>query len=382
LARRADIGNDWVLTPGEVQSIEVTGTNLTWGRDRIMIVDCTGTCGVSQPAVALSAPDATQSSFNHWVAENFFVDPPHDNEEGPYVAPEQVDMGLAWNVRTNRYCPGNNMDVTQITYAEVNRHQCYNKCVTNACEGDDDCHCEGLMGGYDGPASGALCLDEPACKAVCAGMSDCFGIDMHADRPRCFLNSVEKGEGDQGSCKDYVADDSLTNYDDYNFWYKQAAGQPKRRLGGVQPRQLLAAVDRGSSWGEILRFKGASFQSGGKFKACFCDHETLAGPESVCAKASDYKIEIGMIHVSGVSCLIEDAKFQRGTCVSQHWGGLRCYGSADDVPMLTVPAGEVFGGPLLPEQDDIEADDAHMSTWCLYGPEEETRDDPACDWPQ
>merc|ERR1711865_1154982 len=108
-----------------------------------------------------------------------------------------------------------------------------------------------------------------------------------------------------------------------------------------------------------------------------------AGPESVCAKASDYKIEIGMIHVSGVSCLIEDAKFQRGTCVSQHWGGLRCYGSADEVPYLTVPEdGMGMGGVNLGDAPNTApTDDSYLSTWCLYGPEEETRDDPTCEWP-
>merc|ERR1719453_1124372 len=100
-------------------------------------------------------------------------------------------------------------------------------------------------------------------------------------------------------------------------------------------RSLLPAIDQGKSWNQILRFNDISFLTGGKFKACFCDPDALA-PGKYCKMASDYKIEIGTIHVSGVSCLVEDKKFQRGTCVEQFYGGLRCY--PDVAPSLTVPA--------------------------------------------
>merc|ERR1711937_1122455 len=53
-----------------------------------------------------------------------------------------------------------------------------------------------------------------------------------------------------------------------------------RRATAVAPeapkRGLLPAIDQGKSWGQILRFKDITFQTGGKFKACFCDYETLA----------------------------------------------------------------------------------------------------------
>lgn len=162
-------------------------------------------------------------------------------------------------------------------------------------------------------------------------------------------------------------------------------------------RQLLSPVDIGISWGEVLRFKGLAFASGGKFKACFCDWETL--PDKLagsCAKASDYKVEIGTVHVSGVSYLIEEKKFQRGTCVEQFWGGLRCYPSADKVPALTPPTLEEArqyvpppapGTPTpvptpssggTPSPTPVPTD--VLSTWCFYGPEEQTRDDPNCKW--
>merc|ERR1719460_3251342 len=79
LSKRADIGNDWVLTPSAgvgtdyvpVQSLEVTGTNMDWTKDRVMLVECTGTCGVSGPAasvrslVGVGSPGIpSQAAFN------------------------------------------------------------------------------------------------------------------------------------------------------------------------------------------------------------------------------------------------------------------------------------------------------------------------------
>jgi hypothetical protein len=376
LTRRVEMNTQWVLTPGEHASIEVLGNNLSYARDRIMFVDCTGTCGVSSPAEAVTLPGASQKVFNSWVARNTFLDPPHDNEEGPYVAPPAASAdALLWHVRAERYCPGNNMDVTTISAGDASRHQCYKKCVADApCVGDD-CFCGGLFAGYDGEDSAALCLDEATCKAVCQANEDCFGIDMHAELDRCFLNGVAPGPLDEGSCASYLNTDQLAPYEKYNFWYKQPTGA---RM--LQERRLLPAVDSGNSWDEMLRFDGVTFSAGGKFKVCFCDYETLVGDNVVCAKTEHYKLEIGVVHVSGVSCLLEESKFQRGTCISQRHGGLRCYPGPHTDPTYPFVAAD------LPIPTDGAADDgavgAETSTWCLYGPEEETRDDPRCQWPQ
>jgi hypothetical protein len=213
---------------------------------------------------------------------------------------------------------------------------------------------------------------------MCATLDDCFGIDMHATLPRCFLNGVMKGPSDSYSCEEYVDNGKLTRITGgtYDFFYKQLPNT--RRATAAEPeapaRGLLPAIDKGDSWVEILRFTNISFESGGKFKACFCDFETLP-TGAYCKKASDYKIEIGTIHVSGVSCLVEEAKFQRGTCVTQFYGGLRCY--PDAAPVITVPAATATAPPqaIAP---GTPAFDAALSSYCLYGPEEETRDDPLC----
>merc|ERR1719331_3445078 len=95
LSRRADIANDWVLTPSAgvgtdyvpVQSLEVTGENMDWKMDRVMLVECTGTCGVSGPAasvrslVGVGSPGIpSQAAFNAWVAMNDMKDPPAEDE--------------------------------------------------------------------------------------------------------------------------------------------------------------------------------------------------------------------------------------------------------------------------------------------------------------
>jgi hypothetical protein len=422
LSKRADIGNDWVLTPSAgvgtdyvpVQSLEVTGTNMDWTKDRVMLVECTGTCGVSGPAasvrslVGVGSPGIpSQAAFNAWVAMNDMMDPPAEDELPESAAPVGPAPTVIWDARfTGKYCPGNNMDVTtaDMIGAGVAQHQCYKKCVVDApCDASSpDCFCDGLFPGYDDADSAALCLDVETCKAYCAGLPDCFGIDMHQTMNRCFLNSMTKGPNDEKSCAEYVFElGSLTTYN-YNFIYKQNAlrrleAEPEQPAQApARNLQYMEPVDQGLSWDQILRFKGLAFASGGKFKACFCDIETLPYG-SACSQAADYKVEIGTVHVSGVSCLIEEPKFQRGVCVEQYHGGMRCYKTV--APVLTVPPPPTPGvlptpKPTMPPVGATPTPTplpttaptppptipSVLSTFCFYGPEEITRDDPNCQW--
>jgi hypothetical protein len=374
LTAKADIGVDWVLTPGETASIEVIGTNMNWQTDRLMVIDCTGICGISGPTASV-APMTMQMQYNHWVpVMPFFDDPPSDDDEvpGSYVAPV-APKTVYWRNVTGAYCAGNNMDIAALP--SVNRHQCFSKCAAGPTCVGADCFCSGLMQGYDTADSDALCLDETSCKNVCAGLEDCFGIDMHMTLPRCFLNMMTKGPTDTMSCEEYVIGGKLTPFPTYELIYKQKMPEERRATATAKERSLLPAIDQGKSWNQILRFNDITFSTGGKFKACFCDPDTLA-PGKYCKMASDYKIEVGTIHVSGVSCLVEDPKFQRGTCVPQYHGtGLRCYPGA--APMLTVPSVPM---PVVPQKPAPKAPPVNpaLSSFCLYGPEEETRDDPLC----
>merc|ERR1719271_2033318 len=290
-------------------------------------------------------------------------------------SPAPVPATVYWRYADGSYCAGNNMDIT--TVDTVKRHQCFSKCAAGPTCVGADCFCSGLMQGYDTDDSTALCLDETSCKNVCAGLPDCFGIDMHKTLPRCFLNSMTPAATDTKSCEDAVVNGRLTPFPTYDLFYKQKrraleAAPEVNKTHEASARSLLPAIDTGKSWDEILRFDDISFKTGGKFKACFCDPDTLAAGK-YCKKAEDYKIDIGTIHVSGVSCLVADAKFQRGTCVAQYHGeGMRCY--PDSAPTLTVPT---TAAAYYPNTDAPTATtfDPNLSAFRLYGPEEETNHD-------
>merc|ERR1711861_103026 len=96
-----------------------------------------------------------------------------------------------------------------------------------------------------------------------------------------------------------------------------------RSLSAAQVRELIAGEDPGISWDKLLRFDGVQFTAGGEFKLCFCDPTLLAA--GICSRSSDYKIEVGKVHATGLECLLTNPKMQRGTCVPQMYGGLRCY---------------------------------------------------------
>ena len=126
--------------------------------------------------------------------------------------------------------------------------------------------------------------------------------------PRCYLNGADP-------CRTIVLDSLLTADTSYDFFYQHVAAPAGRRLQGGMA----------SSWGNLLRFQGIDLE-GGRYKACFCDHE-VAG---LCKNLADFNIEVGSVHVSGVSCLLDDPKYTRGTCITQPYGGLRCH---DEAPL-------------------------------------------------
>lgn len=143
------------------------------------------------------------------------------------------------------------------------------------------------------------------------------------------------------------------------------------QAGAPPSRRLLPAADLGFSWDKLLRFRNITFKSGGTFKLCFCD-STILGSRSVCTSEKDYKIEVGTIHASGVSCLIANPKLQRVSCEDQKWGGLRCY-SFMDAPKPPPP---LIGLTEYSSADTVTV--SSLSAKCLYMPEEEARSDPMC----
>jgi hypothetical protein len=79
---------------------------------------------------------------------------------------------------------------------------------------------------------------------------------------------------------------------------------------------------RRASESSVLRFFPVHVTSGGRYKVCFCDSALRDG----CTAPTDFDIEVGTLHGSGVHCLLE-AGLRDQTCSPQDEGGLACTGS-------------------------------------------------------
>ena len=76
----------------------------------------------------------------------------------------------------------------------------------------------------------------------------------------------------------------------------------------------------GFSTQSVLRFAPLTLPSAGTYKVCFCDSEV----SGKCSTNADFSVEIGKVHVSGLSCLLSVPKLQTAQCFEQYFGGLRC----------------------------------------------------------
>jgi hypothetical protein len=113
---------------------------------------------------------------------------------------------------------------------------------------------------------------------------------------------------------------------------EQARALAQEHAAKRSQRKLLSAPDYGLSWSDLLRFEGVTFHQAGTFKVCACDSAVAANN---CTVADDFTVEVGKVHASGLQCLLAKPQFARGECISQKYGGLRCY--PDGAPEATVP---------------------------------------------
>jgi hypothetical protein len=380
ISTRVDVGVDYVFTPGENGSFEITGSGLMGGvgklsADRIMVIDCSGRCGLAQPSKSADLPATPWAAFK---ATTFFQDAAAADDENPVKAAETVtyeasQSGLGYyggpgGTLDGYYCAGLNLDIADYAAPSdgimrpLAEFGCYQKCSV-ACDGDH-CFCDGYMSGYDTPTSNAICANEETCKYLCDSIDDCKSVDMSKGSNRCFLNSA--------GCDFHV--DVLARDPTYSLIIKRLdpnedAFVSRRLTEDHQVRRtsptLLPPLDLGFSWSAMLRFTPVRFTSGGTFKLCFCD-STLLPAGTQCAAPADFMIEVGTVHASGLSCLIGKPELQRASCVTQYHGGLRCYqtGTAPTpaFPKLPAPAGG--GGAAADEYT------AALTSYCLYQPEE------------
>jgi hypothetical protein len=359
---RVDVAVDFVVQPGEDVSVEITAppdVSLTYpqskglqSKDRIMVIDSLGTCGLSgpstsvelngepSPAVSLWSKLAPFSYFQEgaWAdtgpGEGAGLGPnlpdPDKVVESPPVAPPKM-----YNDRPGFFCP-ENMDIDGLAIplsgvmVPLKSHQCYTKCALNApCTGDL-CYCSGYLSGYDDMDSNAICANENFCKYICDNTAGCKSIDMHTSLDRCFLNM----EG----CD--LHSDHLLQVPDMSYTLMIQRTDPNDGARRQLESHTANTVDM-YSWSKMLRFKSMKFTTGGTFKVCFCDSTLLPGvPENYasCAKPADYSVQVGTVHSSGVSCLLEKPALQRVACIEQMYGGLRCYEHySAPAPVLAIP---------------------------------------------
>jgi hypothetical protein len=258
-----------------------------------------------------------------------------------------------------KYCAGNLVPLAENDLAV--KHRCYEKCFMKTCTGGG-CFCSGFFPGYDPAESSALCLDVAQCTDLCAQTPGCTSIDMHKTKPRCFLNT--------GECT-AVNLQLLTPDPDYNVWYKVTDMNTRRTtargrsLQPAQVRELLAGEDPGISWDALLRFDAVRVPEGGEYKLCFCDPSLLAS--KICSGPEDYRIEVGSVYATGLECLLTNPRMQRGTCVKQMYGGLRCYDGA--VPATPTPP-EYIAVPDT-TRSNLSPKAQLLLEFCQFAPEED-----------
>merc|ERR1719265_68175 len=308
---------------------------------------------------------------------SWFQEAPHADEENP-VDPETVveyfpiSAAKRYAARDGMYCRAQNLDLDLLTTVfngivlSVKSHQCYSKCGVNECDAAsrDDCFCDGFYSGFDSEDSNAICGDVQMCQYICDQFEGCGSIDMHKTKPRCFLNL--------NTCNTHM--DALQSDPLYAILFKIADDndeQAGRKNPGKLGRQLNApgSTPMGFSWNSMLRFKDLTFTTGGRFKLCFCD----SAIHTSCIRPADYGVEIGEIHVSGVSCLVKNPRLQRVACTDQFHGGMRCYSDLDFAPMPVEPDP---GMTELPSEDVITP--LSLAQLCSALPIDEAEHNPDC----
>jgi hypothetical protein len=355
VTQKADLGVDFVVTPDEVVSIEITGEDLSYAGDRIMVIDCYGSCGLTKPSA--------YAMIGEPVPANAFVDRP-SLPTAPSDLLVPTSTYLPYTTLPGKYCAENLKAMPDTNMAG---HRCFKKCFADApCVGDS-CFCDGYIPGYDTEGSDSICLEKQQCEWLCELTPGCHSVDMHKTLNRCFLNTDSCDVSEAIPAVDY--DLLVRTPQDSNTRRLLEKG---RKLSQTQVRQLLAAKDPGISWEKVLRYREVKITSAGKYKLCFCDSDLLGG--ALCRTPADYSIEIGTVHATGLQCLLSNPKMTRGTCLPQYFGGLRCYD--DNVPDITVPT-QYLGIPD-PSGQTWDSLTTMMMGFCQYAPAEDAAVFPFC----
>merc|ERR1719238_2074709 len=124
VTQKADLGVSYVVTPGAEASIELTGTSFTSG-DRIMVIDCFGTCGFTEAAASVE-----RSAVSEYALLPTIDRPSQAAFDA--VLPSTDAASYTYAKTPGKYCPGNMVgDFTPLHSG----HLCYKKCynTTESC---------------------------------------------------------------------------------------------------------------------------------------------------------------------------------------------------------------------------------------------------------
>jgi len=333
---RADIGRHFIIEPGAPASLELTGKGLSQDKDRLMLIDCQGTCGLTAPSATVVYPDGAANGIfaafqpvrdvDREYAELVESCPSFNHTEDPFLVAESFEEIPA------RFCSRGSKAGTAIHDIEkeaVARLVELYACSRCADDPKATKFCGGFLGLEENLVANAICLPRYECEHLCILAGDaCHSVSMHESLPRCFLNPP--------ACAAEVADDMLGIDADYALLVKRAEAKENAAVA-VNPRDLeeidwpestrgnLVSPSDGASSSAILRFAPLGIPAAGTFKVCFCDSQlSTVGGLDRCKSKEDFSVEIGRLHLSGLGCLLSMAQLRRASCVEQYFGGLRC----------------------------------------------------------
>merc|ERR1719269_64514 len=240
---RVDLGWTYIFDPNVAGSIEISGRTLDWQKDRLMIADCSATCGYASAvkSAVLAGTPSNLKVVNSFVALNDLLDLEY-NESTSLSEPLPTSAMKFVRVQS-AYCKGNNLAEADVK-ASVWADSCYSKCKD--CSGPSCAtECAGYSPNVDGEASQALCVSEEECRSLCTSTQTCFGIDMYKYGPRCYMN-IEGSP--QNGCKKQYESSGLGVSAAYDFLAKDST----KKTG-------LLTIPEAISSAEVLRFSPIAF---------------------------------------------------------------------------------------------------------------------------
>lgn len=232
----ADIGRHFIIEPGAPASLELTGKGLSQDKDRLMLIDCQGTCGLTAPSATVVYPDGAANGIfaafqpvrdvDREYAELVESCPSFNHTEDPFLVAESFEEIPA------RFCSRGSKAGTAIHDIEkeaVARLVELYACSRCADDPEATKFCGGFLGLEENLVSNAICLPRYECEHLCILAGDaCHSVSMHESLPRCFLNPP--------ACAAEVDDDMLGIDADYALL--EASGGEGECGGGGEPSRL------------------------------------------------------------------------------------------------------------------------------------------------